>query len=1146
MMKNYVLQGIKDLSKVAMLLALTGFSAHTYAQTASIYRITNSLETYVPITDPDESEIVAVSVTNKSIDDEFHILPEQTIPFPFTIGGNTYTGLRIFENGFIGFGENGSKTNTPFTMSNGSAFIMAPYAKDLVGLYRPDQGIVGNIVYETRGEAPNRQFVIQYSNMVPYNSSTPNYPTNIFILNFQIILNEDNTVKFVYNIVPDGTPSQQELHVGVRGATTSDYHTRTSAGTEASNWSSTTKGLTNSNKMTLNTGAGMVPSGFTFNILLPLPCEAPTAQPTNLQLTSTSLVINGTFQAASPAADKYLVLRTPSGFTPSEPMDTQNYPVGVSSDLSAYVVYNGTNTSFTDVYANGVRGNTTYDYYVYAVNSNCGNGPTYLALNPATATITNCPSTFGNTDIRVVEVTTDALILAWPATTNSTATLLNSQIEVATDANFENHVEGSPFNFYDGELQLELYNLNANTRYYYRGKYISEQCESEYSNVSNVYTQCISVDNFDENFDTAGSATMPNCWSTIISSVTSSKPSIAVSSSYKNSAPYGISIYSGGADLTNLDNKAILVSPMLNNITAGTHRLRFQARLTAATHTHAIQVVALSDNTEDAYIEVIATIPHTDLSNTYREFIVEFNDYAGSAAHVGIRRINGATYQYLAIDDISWEPIPSCPELGTFQVSEITPVGATISFDDDNGAPELGYQYAVSNNAAPSEDMAIISTFDQTFTIDNVADGTHYVFVRRVCGENDFSTWKTTSFKTIVSARAPWQEDFMTASSTTATYGWDNTDTYISGVRAGVIGIGASENVIFKNLDNNRTSAKFSTIAVGPLNASNYEFSFNYKQTAYAAPYAPLTTWGFITVEVSKDFGTTWTLLETITDQAPTTDYILKKYNLSAYEGEYVKFRITGNRTEGDFNLAFDVFKIAQPAVTMTCEAVATFAETFQDFTYFPENCWTASTATSVRIDKTIEGNNTLAIDLNNNVTENYIITPELSTIDGEHVLSFDGIQVPEGVIFQIGTITAPNNVGSFVAFGEPFALVAGEHFTSAAIPSTANHKHIAINVMGTGARESIILDNITWKSTLSTQDFELNSLRLYPNPATTVLNLQTTLEIKAMEVYTMTGQLVAKSASKQINVENLQAGVYVVKIATENGASKAMKFVKK
>lgn len=69
--------------------------------------------------------------------------------------------------------------------------------------------------------------------------------------------------------------------------------------------------------------------------------------------------------------------------------------------------------------------------------------------------------------------------------------------------------------------------------------------------------------------------------------------------------------------------------------------------------------------------------------------------------------------------------------------------------------------------------------------------------------------------------------------------------------------------------------------------------------------------------------------------------------------------------------------------------------------------------------------------------------------------------------------------------------------------------------------------------NTLSSQDFSQNNLevKLYPNPVNDVLNIETVLEIKSIEICNIQGQKVLESNQKQINVSNLASGMYMVKI---------------
>lgn len=74
--------------------------------------------------------------------------------------------------------------------------------------------------------------------------------------------------------------------------------------------------------------------------------------------------------------------------------------------------------------------------------------------------------------------------------------------------------------------------------------------------------------------------------------------------------------------------------------------------------------------------------------------------------------------------------------------------------------------------------------------------------------------------------------------------------------------------------------------------------------------------------------------------------------------------------------------------------------------------------------------------------------------------------------------------------------------------------------------------------NTLSSANFNQNNLEvsLYPNPVNDVLNIETALELKSIEIFNIQGQKVLSSNQKQINVADLASGIYMVKIQdTEN-----------
>ncbi|MDO5509217.1 MAG: choice-of-anchor J domain-containing protein [Weeksellaceae bacterium] len=81
---------------------------------------------------------------------------------------------------------------------------------------------------------------------------------------------------------------------------------------------------------------------------------------------------------------------------------------------------------------------------------------------------------------------------------------------------------------------------------------------------------------------------------------------------------------------------------------------------------------------------------------------------------------------------------------------------------------------------------------------------------------------------------------------------------------------------------------------------------------------------------------------------------------------------------------------------------------------------------------------------------------------------------------------------------------------------------------------------------TLSTIDVAANSLIVYPNPATDVLNVKG-LEISKATVFNTAGQQIAVQATReQVVVNHLLPGVYILQITDADGKLHTVKFIKK
>jgi hypothetical protein len=92
-------------------------------------------------------------------------------------------------------------------------------------------------------------------------------------------------------------------------------------------------------------------------------------------------------------------------------------------------------------------------------------------------------------------------------------------------------------------------------------------------------------------------------------------------------------------------------------------------------------------------------------------------------------------------------------------------------------------------------------------------------------------------------------------------------------------------------------------------------------------------------------------------------------------------------------------------------------------------------------------------------------------------------------------------------------------------------------------------LTTISCSQIMNTVNVESNSIRLYPNPTTSTLFIETPAEkrIEALRIFSLTGQLLKEEYQRfdQIDVQDLPAGSYIISIVFENGKRENKVFMK-
>ena len=458
--KEWFMSAMQQSWQVRAILTVILFIPLGLSAQVSAYSFSESTEAYATIT----------GTTSTATGDE-GVQNGIAIGFPFIYGGTSYSHFSISANGFIRLGTsasvaintgNPSWQNTNFATSTNAPLIAAFWDDNNVGS--------GTIKYALSGTAPNQVLEVDW-NLINIGNGGSASTTDF--ASFKLRLHQTtNVIEIVYAPVMTSAGALT-ASVGLSGGS-SVYLSVTPAATSTASSSTANNGI--------SATTNLVGKKYVFSP--PPPCVTPTAQPTALVLTPASATtINGTFTAASPVADRYLVVRT-TGAVPTNPVDGTTYTAGAAA-LGGTIVYAGNATTFAST---GLTGNTNYTYYVFSYNSVCSGGPAYFTTAPLSAIATTCPTVPGS--ITTSAITLNSFTLTWTSSLGGSASPVTYTVDVATDNAFASPVVGSPFTVNDPTVSQTVSGLTGSTTYYYRIR-ANGSCQSAYSTTANVGTQCI-------------------------------------------------------------------------------------------------------------------------------------------------------------------------------------------------------------------------------------------------------------------------------------------------------------------------------------------------------------------------------------------------------------------------------------------------------------------------------------------------------------------------------------------------------------------------------------------------------------------------------------------------------------------------------
>lgn len=245
-------------------------------------------------------------------------------------------------------------------------------------------------------------------------------------------------------------------------------------------------------------------------------------------------------------------------------------------------------------------------------------------------------------------------------------------------------------------------------------------------------TSCVAVTAFSENFDTA--VAFPTCWAKVGAGGSANVQASASASS----APNNLYLYS--SSITSL---GVVSMVPVSNAGAGTHRLRFKLRANFTVGGN-VEVGYLTNPTDDATFVSVQTFTATS-ATVYDNFNATLGTAPGANEVLAFRH-TGSPANSVLIDDVAWEPIPSCVEPSNLLANNVTTTTADLVWDAVVGS--VNYEY-VLDNVVTAPVGAGTSTTAVNYSATSLTPATAYYFhVRNNCGA-EFSPWSTVLFTTL-------------------------------------------------------------------------------------------------------------------------------------------------------------------------------------------------------------------------------------------------------------------------------------------------------------------------------------------------------------------------------------------------------------
>ncbi len=402
-----------------------------------------------------------------------------------------------------------------------------------------------------------------------------------------------------------------------------------------------------------------------------------------------------------------------------------------------------------------------------------GNWPDYGRYYSFVAPIVSCPRPLS---VVANNVGSDSFNIGWNDTSSTASWIV--QLLFDNQVIFDSVVTAYP---------VYVTGLSPATYYTVQVAGICANGDTSSFVATTVLTECATLTRlpYTQNFDQVEGTTntsvatnnLPPCWmnrNTGTSSLYSGYPIVYRSASYAHSGTNSMRFYTYYTTPTYGDQVAVMPPTDSTLLPLSTLQLSFWMRSHTASYNSHV-VVGVMTNPFDLNTFVPVEDVYTNYSTDYEHHLLYFANYHGSHGYIAFKAPQPVTgYNYLYIDDITIESLPSCPPPTHVETANVGPNSADVSWNLVGGASSWLILYVPTGY--PIDSAWSVLSYDTTATLNDLTANTQYtVMIVANCGsgisDTAFATFRTTCDYI---TELPFTEDFDSAAGSTNTLVTEN------------------------------------------------------------------------------------------------------------------------------------------------------------------------------------------------------------------------------------------------------------------------------------------------------------------------------------------------------------------------------------